>query len=414
VVGSTTITSHSYTLDAEGNRTAQSEFVSGITTGASDAFGYSYDGLNRLTAVTTTSAESFTLDGASNIGSRTGPSATYSYDTSNRLTSDGSSTFTWSDADRLTGRGSDSFGYDPLDRLTSSTVSGTSRTYAYSGDGLLQSRTQGGSTTNLLWDPATAPSRLLQVGSDKIVYGLGPLYAVTGSGTTTFARDGGKSVRAELNGSGALTASFRYKAYGALAQSNGASTPTYLGYAGQLLDPTGLYYMRARWYDSTTARFASRDQAPVLANQPWSINAFSYARANPSTFSDPSGKRAISGGEESGGGCGTECLAVVAGARSSATVSTPEPVGAPTSPSVQTAAHGHPLTWAVADDFLASALLVGVGIVSIGLGGGLVAEGVARDGYRPRRINRCTLRCPWRRTDWRGARKYRSGTLSLL
>ena len=85
VVGSTTITSHAYTLDAEGNRTAQTEFVSGITTGASDTFGYTYDGLNRLTAVTTTNAESFTLDSASNIASRTGPSATFSYDSRNRV-----------------------------------------------------------------------------------------------------------------------------------------------------------------------------------------------------------------------------------------------------------------------------------------------------------------------------------------
>ena len=295
VVGSTTITSHSYTLDAEGNRTAQSEFVSGITTGASDSFGYSYDGLNRLIAVTTTNAESFTLDGASNIASRTGPSATYSYDTSNRLTSDGSATFTWSDADRLTGRGSDSFGYDPLDRLTSSTVSGTARTYAYDGDGLLASRTQGGSTTNLLWDPATAPSRLLQVGSDKIVYGLGPLYVVTGSGTTTFARDGGKSVRAEINGSGAVSASFRYLAYGAIAQSSGASTPSYLGYAGQPSDPSGLYYMRARWYDPTSTRFVSRDQLDGLGN------VYAYAAGNPVSLFDPSGFAATT--VEGSGGC---------------------------------------------------------------------------------------------------------------
>jgi hypothetical protein len=61
VVGSTTITSHAYTLDSEGNRTAQTEFVSGITTGSSDSFGDTYDGLNRLTAVTTTNAETFTL-----------------------------------------------------------------------------------------------------------------------------------------------------------------------------------------------------------------------------------------------------------------------------------------------------------------------------------------------------------------
>jgi len=83
-------------------------------------------------------------------------------------------TFTWSNADRLTNRGADTFGFDPLDRLTSSTVAGTSRTYTYNGDGLLQSRAQSGSTTNMLWDPAISPSRLLQIGSDKIVYGLGP------------------------------------------------------------------------------------------------------------------------------------------------------------------------------------------------------------------------------------------------
>jgi RHS repeat-associated protein len=301
VVGSTTITSHSYTLDAEGNRTAQTEFVSGITTGPSDSFGYTYDGLNRLTAVTTTSAESFALDSASNIASRTGPSATYSYDTSNRLTSDGSSTFTWSAADRLTGRGSDVFGYDPLDRLTSAAVSGTSRTYAYNGDGLLQSRTQGGATTNLLWDPATSPSRLLMVASDKVVYGLGPLYVVTGSGTITLARDGGKSVRAELNGSGAVTASFRYKAYGAIAQSNGASAPTYLGYAGQLLDPSGLDYMRARWYDPSSQRFLTADP---LRSDPTSglTSPFAYANANPIVLGDPTGLAATTG-SDGGGHC---------------------------------------------------------------------------------------------------------------
>ena len=301
VVGSTTITSHTYTLDAEGNRTAQSEFVSGITIGASDSFGYTYDGLNRLTAVTTTNAESFTLDSASNVASRTGPSATYSYDTSNRLTSDGSSSFTWSNADRLTARGSDTFGYDPLDRLTSSTVSGTSRTYAYNGDGLLQSRTQGGATTNFLWDPATSPSRLLQVGSDKIVYGLGPLYVVTGSGTTTFARDGAMSVRAELGGSGSVNASFRFRVYGATSQSSGASAPTYLGFAGQLVDQSGLYYMRARWYDATQGRFVSRDPRWPIAGGSQELNVYAYARNNPVRFADPTGLAATTGSD--GGAC---------------------------------------------------------------------------------------------------------------
>lgn len=287
-IGATTITSHAYTLDSAGNRTALSEYVSGITAGASDTFGMTYDGLERLTGVTTTNAESFTLDGASNITARTGPTKTFTIDGSNRPTSDGTNTLTWSSADRLTGRGSDTFGFDPLDRLTSSTVASTARTYAYNGDGLLQSRTAGGSAVNLLWDPTTSPSRLLVSGSDKIVYGLGPLYAVNGSTVTTYARDGQKSIRAELTGS-TVTSSWRYRAYGEVVQNSGSATPSLLGYAGQLLDPSGLYYMRARWYDPVNARFLSRDPVRSDPATPFALNAFDYAAGSPLRFSDPSG-----------------------------------------------------------------------------------------------------------------------------
>ena len=186
--------------DRSGNADVRARRTSG------DHFALGYDGLNRLTGVTLLNPESFVLDGASNITSRTGPVQTDSYDLSNRLTSDGTQTYTWSDADRLTGRGADIFGYDPLDRLTSSTVAGSARVYAYNGDDLLQSRTGSGATT-LLWDPNSSPSRLLKQGSDNLVYGLGPLYVVKSDATTlTFARDGSKNVRAEINPSGAVTA----------------------------------------------------------------------------------------------------------------------------------------------------------------------------------------------------------------
>jgi RHS repeat-associated protein len=300
-VGSATITDHAYTLDYAGNRTALDEFVSGITTGTFDTFDYTYDGLERLTAGTTTNPESFTLDAGSNIASRTGPSATNTYDTSNRMTSDGTNTFTWSNADRLTARGSDSFSYDPLDRLTSSTVSTTTRTYGYNGDGLLATRTQSGTTTNLLWDPTSSPSRLLQVGSDRIVYGLGPLYVVKSGGSTlAFARDGGKSVRAEISGSGTVTASFRYRAYGAIVQSSGASTPSYLGYAGQLQDPSGLLYMRARWYDPATGRFLTLDPLATAQDEPRALNGYGYGDASPLVMSDATGTMAAASDESAG------------------------------------------------------------------------------------------------------------------
>lgn len=254
-----------------------------------DHFGLGYDGLERLTGTTVTNPESFVLDAASNISSRTGPSATNTYDSANRLTSDGVQSYVWSQSDHLNSRGGDTFGFDALERLKSSAVAGTSRTYTYNGDGLLQGRTQGTATT-FVWDPGNSPSGLLQIGGDRIIYGLGPIYAVKAdTSTVTFARDGGKSIRAEINSSGAVTASFRYRVYGQVSQYNGAPSPNYLGYAGQLIDPTGLYYMRARWYDPSTGRFLSRD--PVRGNPaaPMSLNGYGYGNASPTMNTDPTG-----------------------------------------------------------------------------------------------------------------------------
>ncbi|MEK6225545.1 MAG: RHS repeat-associated core domain-containing protein [Chloroflexota bacterium] len=274
-------------LSANGDTQARrAVFVPGLT----DHFALTYDGLNRLKGITGPVAESLTLDGASNITARTGPSQTDTYDQANRLTSDGASSYTWSNADRLTNRGADTFSYDPLDRMTGSTVTGTARTYTYNGDGLLQSRTQG-STTTFLWDPSITIQRLVKEGSDNIVYGLGSIYVVKADATTvTLARDGSKNIRAEVASSGTVNSAFRYRVYGQLAQTTG-TTPTYLGLAGQLQDPSGLTYMRARWYDPVVARFTSRDPATEDVGTPGTLNPFAYAAANPVRFADPTGLR---------------------------------------------------------------------------------------------------------------------------
>ena len=50
---------------------------------------------------------------------------------------------------------------------------------------------------------------------------------------------------------------------------------------------TGLYYMRARYYDSVTARFLSRDPAPSLT--PGGMNPYQFALGDPIQDADPSG-----------------------------------------------------------------------------------------------------------------------------
>lgn len=176
-----------------------------------DHFGLGYDGLERLTAVTVTNPESFVLDAASNISRRTGPTATYTYATANRMTSDGIQSYLWSQTDHLNSRGTDTFAYDALN--TSSTVGGTARTFTYNGDGLLQSRTQAGSTSSLLWSLARSPART----DDRRCRShhlrtRSSLRSERDGSTVTSARDGLGSVRAELGPTGALTAAFRFLA----------------------------------------------------------------------------------------------------------------------------------------------------------------------------------------------------------
>jgi RHS repeat-associated protein len=81
-------------------------------------------------------------------------------------------------------------------------------------------------------------------------------------------------------GSGSVAALFM-----ATGGGGGTTTTTPLLWAGQYQDPTtGLYYMRARWYDPATAEFSSVDPAVAQTGQP-----YAYAGDDPVNENDPSG-----------------------------------------------------------------------------------------------------------------------------
>jgi RHS repeat-associated protein len=69
-----------------------------------------------------------------------------------------------------------------------------------------------------------------------------------------------------------------------------------LGFTGKGYDTdVGLYYFNARWYDADTGRFISED--PV--GDPSNPNLYTYCRNNPLSFTDPTGKVAVSDGSGS-------------------------------------------------------------------------------------------------------------------
>jgi RHS repeat-associated protein len=155
-------------------------------------------------------------------------------------------------------------------------------------------------TKDFLWDPASSPQRLLAAttssSTDRVIYGNGPLYLLRGAAQDSVAlvTDGQGSIRAEVNASQQVTGSWRYELYGKVAQSSGAASPAVLAYTGQLLDPTGLYFLRARWYDPMAARFTSRDPLGGSGG-----TAFGYAGGDPLRLIDPTGWRETTGTEES-------------------------------------------------------------------------------------------------------------------
>jgi RHS repeat-associated protein len=173
--------------------------------------------------------------------------------------------------------------YDQANRLT---AYATTVTYAYNGDGLRMSKTTGGSTSQFLWDTVAAPPLLLKDGTTAYIDGPDdlPLEQVSGSTALWLHHDQIGSTRLVTNSAGSSQATYAFDPYGKLTSISGSiSNPIRFG--GQYFDAeTGLYYLRARYYEPSTGQFLNSDPIISITNQP-----FAYARGNPINRVDPRG-----------------------------------------------------------------------------------------------------------------------------
>ena len=249
-------------------------------------------------------------------------SSTYSYDTADRLTQivapAGTSTLPYDAADQLqsltqmngaTQVAKYTYVYDPDGNRTSRTdannavtpytydqanrlvASGSSASYVYNGDGTRVSKTVNTVTTQQTWDVSGGMPLMVQDGTTSYVTGPGglPLEQITAAGVVTYyCQDQLGSTRALTNQAGAVAGTATYDAYGnAMAPTTGASSP--FQFAGQYLDnESGLYYLRARYYDPSIGQFITRDPAVARTRQP-----YAYVQDNPLNGIDPSGLMCI-------------------------------------------------------------------------------------------------------------------------
>jgi RHS repeat-associated protein len=92
------------------------------------------------------------------------------------------------------------------------------------------------------------------------------------------------STRLLTDQAGTQLATFTFDPYGRLTASTGTATTPIL-YAGQYRDSeSGLYYMRARYYDPGSGQFLTLDPADALTGQP-----YKYADDNALNWRDPGG-----------------------------------------------------------------------------------------------------------------------------
>jgi RHS repeat-associated protein len=295
--------SYTYTLDAIGNRRAVLE-SDGTTVQ------WHYDAANRLiserwhdTERGVIQQQSYTYDAVGNRLTHIvdGIITTYSYNSLDQLKSIGTTQYQYDQRGNLIqimDEGTETIlRYDAKDRLIETALpGGLNAQYSYDADGQRVAQQIDGVITNYLWDMASPYGDVVGEtdgnGAIKTRYVLGgtELVAQQRDGTISYyLHDGQQSVRMLTDATGAVTDRYRYDAFGAPQQQLGTTVNSYQ-YTGQQFDvSTGLYSLRARYYQPTSGRFLSRDVAAFDRYDPAEISRYGYARANPITYFDPTG-----------------------------------------------------------------------------------------------------------------------------
>lgn len=247
------------------------------------------------TTLTLLSADTFTYDG---LGNRTDGASGTVIDPGSRWRSNGLTSYEYDAVGNVVQRtlyvnpntpylGQDLF-WNALGQLDSVVSTGGEHTrFHYDAFGRRIQVTDGSSTVKYVWagghvlfdiDDGTVTEYAYWPGVDR-------LHSMKRSGNVYyFLTDHLGSVLGVTDWLGAVKNTYDYGEWGT-SRSASETVSNRMRYAGRELDPTGLYYLRARYYDARTGRFLSEDPLGVAAG----LNPYSYADDSPLTFADPWG-----------------------------------------------------------------------------------------------------------------------------
>ena len=295
-----------YTLGAAGERKSVTELDRTVE--------YSYDSLYRLTSETITEGEKVTVytyayDNVSNriLKTENGAETAYVYNALNQLVSDSETSYEYDlngNLIRVIGSAQSAlYEYNSENKLIKATVQNgvlvTEETYTYDYSGNRTSKTTHRSDgvteyVKYLNDNSSLTNVLAEIGSEGSVqayYTIGAdlISQERDGNVSVYLYDGHGSVVGLANENGKVTDTYAYDAFGNLLKSTGSTKNCYRYCGEQFDETTGLYYLRARYMDTSTGRFISQDTYQGTINDPVSLHKYLYANANPVMYSDPSG-----------------------------------------------------------------------------------------------------------------------------
>jgi len=285
-----TIDGTAYTVDNAGNRTSKTDKLANVTSN------YAYDPIYQLTGVNQggPTTESYTYDAVGNRLSSTAGS--YSYNTSNEMTSSPTATFTFdNNGNTLTkanSTGTTSYAWDFENRLTSVTLPGTAGTVTFRYDpfGRRIQKSSSSATTNFLYDGSNSLEEVDTSGNVLARY-TGtqnmdePLAMLRAGVTSYYHADGLGSITSLSNAAGSVANTYTYDSFGNLTAPTGSITNPFRYTAREFDSETNLYFYRARYYDPATGRFHNEDAISFAGG----INFYDYVQNSPVRLTDPFG-----------------------------------------------------------------------------------------------------------------------------
>jgi RHS repeat-associated protein len=315
-------TQFGYAYDNEGNK--QFENKTPQTPAQSEA--YQYDATYRLidykvgalvgsTVPAPSTQTAYSLDPVGNWKSKTTNAVTQTrtYNADNELTAINAQNVTYDNDGNTLNDGAYLYAHDEENRLTGVTrIAGSTVIAQYEYDALsrrvrkIADPAGTASTTLYFYDSRRIVEEQNSLGVTSATYAYGNyvdevLTMDLGGNTYYYHQNALGSVEAVTDSTAAPVERYSYDAYGFVTVTDGAGSPVpqnawgtphsaignpWMFTAQRLDEETGIYFYRARYYDSVKGRFLERD--PVEYGD--GMNLYEYADDNPVGWTDPSGE----------------------------------------------------------------------------------------------------------------------------